>query len=120
VRPVRDPLAVARAWREQAAANRWSIRDLVIAVTTRGGFVGTATSVADEIERHVRDDAADGFILVPHLTPRGLDDVLDQVVPLLQERGSFRAEYTGATLRDHLGLARPAAAVDAAVAELVG
>ena len=32
---------------------------------------------------------------------------VDQVVPLLRERGVFRADYTGSTLRDHLGLAPP-------------
>jgi hypothetical protein len=41
---------------------------------------------------------------VPHLTPHGLDGFVDQVVPLLQERGSFRAECSGHALRDHLGL----------------
>jgi FMN-dependent oxidoreductase (nitrilotriacetate monooxygenase family) len=109
VRHVKDPVPVVRAWREKAAAHGWSIRDLVIEVSGRGGFVGTAQQVADDIDRHVQEDASDGFILVPHLTPTGLDDVLDQVVPLLQERGSFRAEYSGTTLRDHLGLSRPAA-----------
>lgn len=108
VRHAKDPLAVVRDWRAQAEANRWSIRDLVIHATTRGSFVGTALQVADDIDRHVQLDASDGFILVPHLTPTGLDDVLDQVVPLLVERGSFRSAYTGPTLRDHLGLARPA------------
>jgi FMN-dependent oxidoreductase (nitrilotriacetate monooxygenase family) len=107
VRHIKDPAPVVRAWREKAAANGWSIRDLVIEVSGRGGFVGTAQQVADDIDRHVQEDASDGFILVPHLTPTGLDDVLDQVVPLLQERGSFRTEYTGTTLRDHLGLSRP-------------
>ena len=52
-------------------------------------------------------DASDGFILVPHITPGGLDEFADQVVPLLQERGVFRTEYAGTTLRDHLGLAAP-------------
>ncbi len=107
VRHVKDPAPVVKAWREKATANGWSIRDLVIDVTSRGGFVGTAQQVADDIDRHVQEDASDGFILVPHLTPTGLDDVLDQVVPLLQERGSFRTEYTGTTLREHLGLERP-------------
>ena len=49
-------------------------------------------------------DASDGFILVPHITPGGLDEFVDTVVPLLQERGVFRTEYEGTTLRDHLGL----------------
>lgn len=109
VRHAKDPLAVARDWRAQAEAHGWSIRDLVIHATTRGGFVGTAQQVADDIDRHVQQDASDGFILVPHLTPHGLDDVLDEVVPLLAERGSFRTAYEGETLRDHLGLPHPAA-----------
>ena len=67
-----------------------------------GGRRGAST-------RSCRTDAADGFILVPHLTPGGLDEFVDRVVPLLQERGVFRTEYTGRTLRDHLGLSRPAA-----------
>ena len=50
-------------------------------------------------------DASDGFILVPHITPGGLDEFVDRVVPLLQERGVFRTDYEGTTLREHLGLA---------------
>ena len=99
-----DPKAVAAAWRERAQADNLSIRELVIAVTSRQQFVGTPAEVADEIDLHVQSDACDGFILVPHLTPHGLDEFVDRVVPLLQERGSFRAEYSGYTLREHLGL----------------
>ena len=56
----------------------------------------------------MQTDAADGFILVPHLTPHGLDEFVDRVVPLLQERGVFRTEYEeGATLRRTLGLPEP-------------
>jgi len=64
--------------------------------------------VAVEIDLHVQSDACDGFILVPHLTPRGLDEFVAKVVPLLQERGTFRTEYAGVTLRDQLGLAHHA------------
>ncbi len=99
-----DPVAVARKFRERAEAENLSIRELVIAVTSRQQFVGTAAHIADEIDRYVQADACDGFILVPHLTPHGLDDFVDQVVPLLQERGVFRTEYSGRTLREHLGL----------------
>jgi FMN-dependent oxidoreductase (nitrilotriacetate monooxygenase family) len=99
-----DPVAVARKYRERAEADNLSIRELVIAVTSRQQFVGTAAHIADEIDRYVQTDACDGFILVPHLTPQGLDDFVDQVVPLLQERGAFRTEYSGHTLRDQLGL----------------
>ena len=99
-----DPLAVARRYRERAAAEKLSIRELVIAVTGRQQFGGTPTRIADEIDRYVQADACDGFILVPHLTPHGLDEFVDRVVPLLQERGAFRTEYAGETLREHLGL----------------
>jgi hypothetical protein len=44
---------------------------------------------------------------VPHITPGGLDEFADTVVPLLQERGVFRAEYEGTTLRENLGLPVP-------------
>ncbi|MDP7737242.1 NtaA/DmoA family FMN-dependent monooxygenase [Mycobacterium paragordonae] len=100
-----DPVALARRWRERAQAENLSIRDLVIEVTSREQFVGTAAHIADEIDRYVQADACDGFILVPHLTPHGLDEFVDRVVPLLQERGAFRSEYPGETLRENLGLA---------------
>ncbi|MFJ3824603.1 NtaA/DmoA family FMN-dependent monooxygenase [Streptomyces nodosus] len=107
VRMYRDPLATARAWRELAAAHHWSIRDLVIETGNRQAFVGTPDTVARTIDDFVQSDASDGFILVPHITPGGLDEFADTVVPLLQERGVFRTEYEGTTLRDHLGLAHP-------------
>jgi FMN-dependent oxidoreductase (nitrilotriacetate monooxygenase family) len=99
-----DPKAVAARWRERAEADNLSIRELVIAVTSRQQFVGTPQEVADEIDLHIQSDACDGFILVPHLTPHGLDEFVDRVVPLLQERGSYRTRYAGHTLRDHLCL----------------
>ncbi|MDX3616924.1 NtaA/DmoA family FMN-dependent monooxygenase [Streptomyces europaeiscabiei] len=104
VRMYRDPLATAREWRERAAAHNWSIRDLVIETGNRQNFIGSPETVARTINDYVQSDAADGFILVPHITPTGLDPFADKVVPLLQERGVFRADYEGTTLRDHLGL----------------
>ena len=61
--------------------------------------------MADTINDHVQNDAADGYIFVPHLTPHGLDEFIDKVVPELQDRGVFRTEYEHDTLRGHLGLA---------------
>ncbi|MFJ4844437.1 MULTISPECIES: NtaA/DmoA family FMN-dependent monooxygenase [unclassified Streptomyces] len=107
VRMYRDPLATAREWRALAAANKWSIRDLVIETGNRQSFVGSPATVASTIDDFVQSDASDGFILVPHITPGGLDAFADTVVPLLQERGVFRSDYEGTTLRDHLGLAHP-------------
>jgi len=104
VRLYRDPMATARQWRERAEAENLSIRELIIAETGRQSFIGSPATVADEINRLVQADASDGFILVPHITPAGLEPFVERVVPLLQERGVFRADYSGMTLRDHLGL----------------
>ena len=107
VRHAKDPLAVARQWKAKADAENLSIRELIIEVTARQQFVGTPQQVADEIDLYVQTDASDGFILVPHLTPGGLDEFVDTVVPLLQERGSFRTDYDSSTLRGHLNLRDP-------------
>ncbi|MCO8270276.1 NtaA/DmoA family FMN-dependent monooxygenase [Actinoplanes sp. TRM 88003] len=107
VRLHRDPIEVANEWRDRATAEKLSIRELIIEVTGRQNFIGSATTVADALNELVQQDASDGFILVPHVTPGGLDEFADTVVPLLQERGVFRTDYEGPTLRDHLGLAVP-------------
>jgi len=104
VRMHRDPMAIAAQWRAKAEAEKLSIRDLIIEITARQTFVGSAATVAGAINELVQADASDGFILVPHITPGGLDEFADTVVPLLQERGVFRSEYEGSTLREHLGL----------------
>jgi FMN-dependent oxidoreductase (nitrilotriacetate monooxygenase family) len=104
VRMYRDPIATARDWRARAQAGNLSIRELIIEVTGRQSFVGSPATVAATINDFVQADASDGFILVPHITPGGLDEFADTVVPLLQERGVYRTEYHGTTLREHLGL----------------
>ncbi|OAA19804.1 FMN-dependent oxidoreductase, nitrilotriacetate monooxygenase family [Frankia sp. EI5c] len=108
VRMFSDRLATARQWRELAERRGLSTREVIMEVTGRHTFVGSPATVAATINRFVQEEAADGFILVPHITPAGLDTFADTVVPLLQERGVFRADYEGTTLRDHLGLVRPA------------
>ncbi len=71
-------------------------------------FVGTPKTIADEMEQWLIEDGSDGFnIMFPYL-PAGLDDFVDRVVPELQRRGIFRSEYEGRTLRENLGLPRPA------------
>ena len=71
-------------------------------------MVGTPATIADEMERWLESGACDGFnVMFPDL-PGGLDDFVDRVVPELQRRGLFRREYEGRTLRENLGLPRPA------------
>ena len=84
----------------------------VTAAVVRGGMfkevVGSPTRVADVLEEWFVSGAADGFMIFPPQVPYGIDRFVDLVVPELQRRGLHRREYTGSTLRDHLGLGRPA------------
>ncbi|OMC09891.1 F420-dependent methylene-tetrahydromethanopterin reductase [Mycolicibacter heraklionensis] len=105
VRMFRDPVAIANEWRAKAQSQNLTTRELIIKVTGRQNFIGSPETVAARINELVQADASDGFILVPHITPDGLGPFVDKVVPLLQERGVFRSDYQGTTLRDHLGLA---------------
>jgi FMN-dependent oxidoreductase (nitrilotriacetate monooxygenase family) len=107
VRIREDPRDVAKEWRARAEAENLTTRELIVEVTGRQSFIGSPDTVARTINEFVQSDASDGFILVPHITPGGLDEFADKVVPLLQERGVYRTEYAGSTLRDHLGLTRP-------------
>jgi FMN-dependent oxidoreductase (nitrilotriacetate monooxygenase family) len=71
-------------------------------------LVGSASQIADDMERWFVNRGCDGFLIQPSHLPEGLDEFVDLVIPELQERGVFRAEYDGETLRQHMGLPRPA------------
>jgi FMN-dependent oxidoreductase (nitrilotriacetate monooxygenase family) len=71
----------------------------------RGLLVGTAQSVADQLEDYFTAGACDGFIITPTVHPRMFEEFGRLVVPELQRRGLFRTDYAGSTLRENL--ARP-------------
>ncbi|MGW3003407.1 NtaA/DmoA family FMN-dependent monooxygenase [Streptomyces sp. NPDC001155] len=98
-----DTLARVERWRALAEEKGLSSRETVIEASGRQSFVGTPDSVASDLHALVREGAADGFLLAAG----GLEEFVDRVVPLLQERGVFRTEYQGVTLRSHLGLSHP-------------
>ncbi|AEI45474.1 LLM class flavin-dependent oxidoreductase [Paenibacillus mucilaginosus] len=79
-------------------------------------ILGTPAEIADQLEEWFVNGAADGFNIMPPTLPGGLDDFVELVIPELQRRGLFRTEYEGATLRENLGLARPASRFAAAPA----
>ncbi len=74
----------------------------------QNSVVGTPQQVADHMEAWFRGWAVDGFLIQPSVLPTDLDDFVDTVIPILQERRLFRAEYEGHTLRQNLGLKQPA------------
>ena len=94
---------------ELARRENLSVRQLAQRLGGYGGlaFVGTPSTIADEMEAWLFSGGSDGFnVMFPYL-PGGLDDFVDGVVPELQRRGLFRRDYEGTTLREHLGLPRP-------------
>jgi len=95
---------------ELARRERLTVRQLIGRLGGGRGhrtFSGTAEQVADAIVDWADNGAADGFNIMPAVMPSGLEAFVDKVVPILQERGRFRTEYTGTTLREHYGLPRP-------------
>ncbi|MEV6238559.1 LLM class flavin-dependent oxidoreductase [Lentzea sp. NPDC051838] len=96
--------------RDLAVRERLTLRQLLGRLGGGRGhqvIAGTPEQIADHVELWFRTGAADGFNVMAPLLPSGLEEFVDQVVPLLRARGLFRTEYTGRTLRDHYGLARP-------------
>ncbi|WP_341319147.1 LLM class flavin-dependent oxidoreductase [Paraburkholderia sp. IMGN_8] len=94
----------------QARRHGYTVRELIRSMAGGTGhrvIVGTPEQIADDIEHWFREGAADGFNLMPDVLPGGLQDFVDGVVPILRQRGIFRSEYEGRTLREHLGLTRP-------------
>ncbi|MGG1314519.1 LLM class flavin-dependent oxidoreductase [Cohnella laeviribosi] len=83
------------------------IYSLIIGSFSGDSFVGTPEKIASSLEKWFLEGAADGFMLMAPALPEGLEVFVDRVVPLLQERGLFRSEYEGRTLREHLGLPIP-------------
>ena len=69
---------------------------------------GTANAIVDQMEQWFVEGGCDGFNIMFPFLPEGLNDFVDKVVPELQRRGLFRTEYEGTTLRENLGLPRPA------------
>ena len=100
----------ARTLIAKARRENMTLRDLYnVTVAARGHLVvcGSASTIADTLEHWFVERAADGFNVMPAWFPGAFDAFVDEVVPLLQERGLFRHDYAGKTLRDHLGLQRP-------------
>ena len=98
------PLRTAAAWRELTAARGWSMRELVLHLNDTIEFVGSPSTVADTLARYVRAGAIDGLNLTANSVPDGFDDVVDRLVPALQDRGVYRTAYEGTTLRENLGV----------------
>ena len=95
-------------------ARRDGLNILQLALSMAGArghwqIAGTPADIADALQERFESGAADGFNVMAPVLPGGLEEFVDHVIPELQRRGLYRTAYTGRTLRDHLGLPRPAA-----------
>jgi FMN-dependent oxidoreductase (nitrilotriacetate monooxygenase family) len=98
-------------WRKANGGRPMTVRQLAsMRATLLQGprFVGTGAQVAEQMQAWYDDRACDGFVLAATHTPGSYEEFVRMVVPELRKRGIFRTEYAGDTLREHLGLARPA------------
>ena len=93
---------------ELARSENLSIRQLYLRLAGGNPIIGTAEDVADTFETWFQSRACDGFNVFFPYFPGAIELFVERVVPLLQARGLFRREYEGTTLRENLGLARPA------------
>ena len=105
VRPGGFQKQILNARRDNLTLRQMALR----ACAAKSHFVikGTAKDAADQMEDWFRNEAADGFNILPPLIPGDLEDFVDDVIPELRRRGLFREDYEGNTLREHLGLERP-------------
>jgi alkanesulfonate monooxygenase SsuD/methylene tetrahydromethanopterin reductase-like flavin-dependent oxidoreductase (luciferase family) len=89
----------------QVAGEGWSLRDVLAhgVIDYHPVVPGTAAEVADHMQQWFEAGACDGFSLAIDVYHDGIDTFVDEVIPLLQDRGVFHRDYAGTTLREHLG-----------------
>jgi alkanesulfonate monooxygenase SsuD/methylene tetrahydromethanopterin reductase-like flavin-dependent oxidoreductase (luciferase family) len=93
---------------ERVKRQKPTIRELYQEVAGMGGFclIGTPSEIVDVMQDWYENDACDGFNITPTHLPGGCEDFVEMITPELQQRGLFRTEYEGGTLRENLGLKR--------------
>jgi len=76
---------------------------------TQDAIVGGPKEIADKLEEMFVGRGCDGFVIAATYVPGSYADFVRHIVPELQRRGLFHKDYAGKTLRENLGLPRPAA-----------
>jgi alkanesulfonate monooxygenase SsuD/methylene tetrahydromethanopterin reductase-like flavin-dependent oxidoreductase (luciferase family) len=90
--------------KQRAKENNQTLRQVALEqAVPRPNFIGTPTDVADEIQRWFEAEAIDGFIIGSDI-PGSFERFINEVIPILQERGIYRKAYAGSTLRENIGV----------------
>ncbi len=93
-----------------ARRNNYTIRQMLQSVAignAHNTVIGTPEQIADVMQAWFTQGAADGFNILPAITPVSVNEFVDHVVPILKKRGLMRTEYEATTLRGNLGLSEP-------------
>jgi alkanesulfonate monooxygenase SsuD/methylene tetrahydromethanopterin reductase-like flavin-dependent oxidoreductase (luciferase family) len=90
----------------EVAKEGWTVRQVLhhAVIDYHPAPIGPPEVIADHLQEWFEADAADGFWIIPGVIPEGMDSFVDGVIPILQQRGLFRTEYEGETLRENLGI----------------
>jgi FMN-dependent oxidoreductase (nitrilotriacetate monooxygenase family) len=97
--------SLAQSISARGGSGAWTVRRLKESMTLGGRFtplVGSPEQIADEMARQSEALDLDGFNLVRTVSPESFEDFVDLVVPILQERSLFKADYSEGTLRRKL------------------
>lgn len=110
--PVKQSKSRWGLFRHLAVDKNYTLRELIVEHSRGHGhqwLAGTPSKIADLMVDWFDSGACDGFNLNAPYIMGGFDSICELLVPELQDRGYFREEYEGTTLRDNLGLSRPGA-----------
>ena len=109
-----DPALGSRyqVFRRKILDQNMTLRDIIIDMARSAGhqwIIGTPQTIAENMIDWFDSHACDGFNLNAPYNPGGMQQICEQLIPELQDRGYVRTEYEGTTLREHFGLPRPCA-----------
>lgn len=95
---------LAQTQDEAVEKANWIREQLPDCAWDESAFVGSYSGIADLLLDYARSGAVDGFTVMPWLYPSELTDMVNHLVPELQARGIYPADYEATTLRGNLGL----------------
>ncbi|MFT7647700.1 MAG: FMN-dependent oxidoreductase (nitrilotriacetate monooxygenase family) [Candidatus Poriferisodalaceae bacterium] len=95
---------ITERWQAEDPEREWTVGEMARRLADGGAgtaFIGSADTVADQVEEFAETSGVDGFNLITSPVPWGLEQVVDHLVPELQRRGRLRTAYEeGETLRE--------------------
>lgn len=90
----------------EVAREGWALRDVLAhgVIDYHPTPVGPGSVTADHMQEWFEAGAVDGFWVSIDVYEDGIDAFVDEVVPILQDRGLYHRDYEGSKLREHLGV----------------